>query len=69
VLRAVRERLGLSDVRGVDRSVLWTVDLDTADPDAVRRASETVTGTERGAGILVNRHAQDAELRVVKAEA
>ena len=35
VLRAIRERLGRPEVTGAQRSVLWTIDLETDDPAAL----------------------------------
>ncbi|MGQ0722329.1 MAG: hypothetical protein ACT4PE_12275 [Candidatus Eiseniibacteriota bacterium] len=64
VLRAVRERLGLREVRGVERAAQWTVDLETTDRAAAEHAGRILTGGDRGAGILVNAHAQTAEVRV-----
>jgi phosphoribosylformylglycinamidine (FGAM) synthase PurS component len=67
VLRAVRDRLGHADVTQAARSVLWRVDLESADPAAAEEAGRALTGGERGAGILSNPHAQDALLQVVTA--
>jgi phosphoribosylformylglycinamidine (FGAM) synthase PurS component len=65
VLRAVRDRLGRRRFTGTSRAVLWIVDLDTDDAAAAERAGREMVGRTRGAGILANGHAQDAEIRVV----
>lgn len=65
VLRAVRERLGFRDVRDVQRATQWTVDLETAERGAAEHAGRILSGGDRGAGILVNAHAQDCEVRVL----
>ena len=67
VLRAIRDRLGRPEVKEAQRSVLWTIDLKTADADAAEAAGRAMVGEARGAGILANPHAQDAEIRVVSA--
>ena len=67
VLRAVRDRLGHAEVTLASRSVLWRVDLDSADASAAEAAGRALTGGERGAGILSNPHAQEALLQVVTA--
>ena len=66
VLRAVRDRCGIGAVRGVQRSVLWAIDLEATDPEAANRLGEEITGgNDAGAGLLANRHAQDVAWEVV----
>jgi phosphoribosylformylglycinamidine (FGAM) synthase PurS component len=67
VLRAVRERLGFREVRDVERATQWTVDLETRERPAAEHAGRILTGGDRGAGILVNAHAQTAEVFVTSA--
>lgn len=67
VLRAIRERLGRTEVTAAGRAVLWTVDLQSADVAAAERAGRGIIGAERGAGILANPHSEEASVEVVSA--
>ncbi len=64
VLRSVRERLGFRGIRGVARSVQWTLELPASRADAERLAREVCGQDGRGAGLLANPHAQDVETAV-----
>lgn len=64
VLRSVRERLGLRGIRGVARSVQWTLELPASREEAERLAREVAGQDGRGAGLLANPHAQDVEIAV-----
>jgi phosphoribosylformylglycinamidine (FGAM) synthase PurS component len=67
VLRALRDRRGLSSVTAVRRSVLWTIDL-AARREEAEALSRAVTGSGGGgAGLLANLHAQDVETEVLTA--
>ena len=65
VLRSVRERLGLREISGIERSVRWALELDADEAAAAELGREIAGGGERGAGILANSHAQDADVRVI----
>jgi phosphoribosylformylglycinamidine (FGAM) synthase PurS component len=63
VLRAARERRGITGVREVRRAVVWFLDLETKDAAAAGRIGEQIAGPE--GGILANVHAQDVEMEVM----
>ena len=63
VLRAARERRGLSGVREVRRAVVWFLDLETGDADLAGRIGQKIAGPE--GGILANVHAQDVHMEVM----
>ena len=65
VLRAARERRGLTSVREVRRAVVWFLDLETGDAAAAGRIGEKIAGQE--GGILANVHAQDVRMEVMTA--
>jgi len=67
VLRAIRERLGRTEVTAAGRAVLWAVDLESADAEAAERAGRSMIGAERGAGVLANPHSEEATVEVVTA--
>ncbi|HET9887607.1 MAG TPA: hypothetical protein VFR10_08840 [bacterium] len=63
VLRAARERRGLTAVRDVRRSVIWFLDLETKDAALAGRIGTKIAGPE--GGILANVHAQDVHMEVM----
>ena len=63
VLRAARERRGLTSVREVRRAVVWFLDLETEDAAAASRIGDRIAGPE--GGILANVHAQDVQMEVM----
>lgn len=68
VLRAAREHRGIREITSVGHSVLWTLDVDTADPAEAERLGRSLVGAGgETAGILANPHAQDAETAVIPA--
>ena len=58
VLRRIRERYGIRAVRGVSRSVVWTLDLKDGDAQDAEHVGLAV------ASILANPHAQEVEMDV-----
>lgn len=64
MLAALKGRLGYGDkVTGVTKGLLWTMVLDTEDPEEARRlASEMAETKSLGQGLLVNPHFQEFEV-------
>jgi len=63
VLRAARERRGLTSVREVRRAVVWFLDLETEEAAVASRIGDRIAGPE--GGILANVHAQDVKMEVM----